>query len=321
MDSQERKKVNVATKYAIEAFSGNDWHSLGQLTGGLNIVQNHPRLLRSLSFGDDDYPSCAAEVLNEIFKKNPAAIDDVVDYFDIDVWFEQKDPARYRKVFFGSAIKSPDFWVDGCLKAFISHLSQSKAQVSLLKRYLGQWGISAFIAHEDIEPSREWQKEIEAALETMDVMIAVLQPGFKDSDWCCQEVGYALGRKVEIIPLRAGLDPLGFIGKIQGVQIKNKLPLQAAEEVACLLLRKPKYRNQILLGLSMSITAIPSNDKIEKIRLVDSWEAATEEQLRTLLERVSLSDHEKSEIGDIIGKVKAFESGFGESAGTEGIPF
>ena len=56
MDARERKKVSVITKYVLECFSESDWYTLGQLTGSLETVQSHGRLLRSLSFRDDDYP-------------------------------------------------------------------------------------------------------------------------------------------------------------------------------------------------------------------------------------------------------------------------
>ena len=90
----------------------------------------------------------------------------------------------------------------------------------------------AFIAHEDIEASKEWRDEVEAGLETMEVLVAVVEPGFKESDWCAQEVGYALGRKIDIIPLRAGLDPFGFFGKYQGIQIKGKYPEMSWKKIA-----------------------------------------------------------------------------------------
>src|SRR4030042_349216 len=104
MEAQERKKVDVIAKYIIESFSEGDWYSLGQLTGAIETIQRHPRLLRSLGFGDEDYSYCVAEVLSIIFEKSPEMIDDVIDQFDIDVWYEQKDPRRYSTLFLGNTI-------------------------------------------------------------------------------------------------------------------------------------------------------------------------------------------------------------------------
>jgi hypothetical protein len=134
------------------------------------------------------------------------------------------DPDRYSRLFLPGTGITPDFWEDGYLRAFVSHLAESRGKVSRLKAALLSLGITAFIAHEDIQPSREWQREIEAALETMDFLIAFIEPNFANSEWTDQEIGYALGRRVEIIPVRVGRDPHGFIGKIQGVQGKGQMP-------------------------------------------------------------------------------------------------
>ena len=242
MDTLERKKVTVITKYALESFSERDWITLGQITGKLNVITEHPRLLRSMSFGDNDYDYCVAEILDTIFTQDSSLISDVIDHFDIDLWYQQKDLGKYRRVFLASTVSKADFWNDGYLKLFISHLSSNKERMSAMKANLAKWGISAFIAHEDIEPSRKWMDEVEAGLETMEVMAAVVEPGFQESDWCDQEVGFALGRKIDIIPLRAGLDPYGFFGKFQGIQIKGKYPEDVSNEIAQLLLKKPKHR-------------------------------------------------------------------------------
>jgi hypothetical protein len=307
MNPIERKKVTVISKYASEAFSEGDWLTLGQITGKLDKIQGHDRLFRSLSFGDDDYDYCVVEVLNEIFSDDPNQIPEVIDHFDIDLWYEQKFPEKYQRIFIESSMTSADFWKEGYLKLFVSHLSENKAQMSAMKNEFDKWGISAFIAHEDIEPSREWRNEVEAALETMDLMVAVVQPGFKNSDWCCQEVGYALGRKTDIIPLRAGMDPFGFFGKYQGIQIKGKTPIEASNEVTNLLLKKPKYRAKLLQSIGKAFSALKSDDKIQKIELLDTWSVATDEQIKLLLQRSALSAYEKKSLKSIINRVKAFE--------------
>ncbi|MGE4296049.1 MAG: TIR domain-containing protein, partial [Campylobacterales bacterium] len=198
MDSLGRKKVAVITTYILESFSQTDWLTLGQITGGLKTISEHPRLLRSLSFGDDDYPYCVNEVLESIFTQNSDLILDVIEHFDIELWFSQKDPEKYKRIF-GTPLRSADFWVNDYLRLFVSHLSSNRERMSAMKAALSNWGISAFVAHEDIEASKEWRDEVEAGLDTMDVLVAVVEPGFKESDWCVQEVGYALGGPLKIL--------------------------------------------------------------------------------------------------------------------------
>ena len=314
----------VITKYATESFSEGDWHTLGQIAGKLDVIMGHPRLFRSMSFGDDDYELCAAQVFDSIFANDSTLIDDIIDHFDIDLWYEQKFPQKHSRIFHSTIPKSADFWADGYLRLFISHLSSNKEKMSDLKAHLEQWGISAFIAHEDIEPSREWMNEVEAGLETMDALVAVVEPGFKESDWCVQEVGYALGRKVGIIPLRAGLDPFGFFGKYQGLQIKGRYPKDVSDEIAHLLLKKPKQRKIMLQGMSKALTSISSKKKIRIIKLLDSWSIATDDQIRILLEGISLLDNEKSQLASILHRVEAFkppENQMVELSDDDNLPF
>ena len=323
MNALERKKVSVVTKYVIESFTEGDWYTLGQITGKLDVVTNDYRLFRSMSFGDDDYDYCVAQVLDTIFSEDPNLIGDVIDHFDIDLWYQQKDPVKFQKVFAATQVASADFWVDGQLKIFISHLSSNKERMSAMKAELFHWGISAFIAHEDIEPSREWMNEVEAGLETMEVLIAVVEPGFKESDWCAQEVGFALGRHIDVIPLRAGLDPFGFFGKIQGVQIKGKVPKDVASEVVRLLLKKPKHRDKLLRAMGKSFRGLQSEQKTCAFNLLDSWTVATDAQIKALLENSSLSDFELDSLKTLITRVEAFKRQEPEPTTTDDddIPF
>lgn len=106
-------------------------------------------------------------------------------------------------------------WEVGGLRLFVTHCSEDKRAAVALKRELVSYGVSAFVAHEDIEPNRTWQTEIERALASMHALAAMATPGFDASVWCQQEIGFALGRGVPVIPLRLGADPSGFLGHIQ----------------------------------------------------------------------------------------------------------
>lgn len=307
MTPSDRKKISVITKYALETFTEHDWIELGQVTGELDAIARHPRLFRSMSFGDDDYESCVAETLNHIFTKHSDLINEVVDHFDIDLWYQQRDPEKYHRVFLTAAVKSADFWKTGFLKVFVSHISSNRHRMSALKTGLAFWGVSAFIAHEDIEASREWRDEVEAGLETMDVLVAVVEPGFKESDWCVQEVGFALGRKIDVIPLRAGLDPFGFFGKYQGIQIKGKNAEEVSFEIVQTLLKKPQHRNALLQSMGNAFAVLDSEKKIKLLELLDSWSIVNDTQIKALLEQASLSEHERQSLAYMIMRVGAFK--------------
>lgn len=136
------KKIAVNSKYVQESFSESDWYAIGQLTGQLGEITKHPRLLlRSLSFGDDDYGLCVAEVLDSIFSENVEAIGEVINHFDIDLWCQQKSPEKYQTLFVAHAVRTADFWISGYLKMFVSHLSSNRSRMSALKSNPSNWGV------------------------------------------------------------------------------------------------------------------------------------------------------------------------------------
>ncbi len=108
-------------------------------------------------------------------------------------------------------------WEENKFRIFLSHKSEVKRETANLKSRLSLFGVSAFVAHEDIHPTKAWQDEIENALSTMDAFVALMTDHFHESDWTDQEVGYALARGVPIIVVRLGLTPYGFLGKFQAL--------------------------------------------------------------------------------------------------------
>lgn len=121
-------------------------------------------------------------------------------------------------------------WQRGYFRLFISHSSKFKKKTSHLKICLRPYGIDAFVAHDDIQISKNWAIELENTLFTMDALAAILTDDFKSSEWCDQEVGIALGQKKLVIPIARNQEPYGIMGQIQGLMIQNQSLL--AKEVA-----------------------------------------------------------------------------------------
>ena len=86
-----------------------------------------------------------------------------------------------------------------------------------LKDELQHLGMSAFVAHNDIQPSREWQDEIRMALSSMHMLVTLLTDEFRGSNWTDQEVGFALGLGIPALPVKVSIDPYGFLRSIQAV--------------------------------------------------------------------------------------------------------
>ncbi len=159
----------------------------------------------------------------------------------------------------------PAFWGSNSARVFLSHLASMKVSVAQLKVELARVGISAFVAHEDIEPTKEWQTEIESALSSMDGLVALLAPGFKDSNWCDQEVGVAIGRRLPIVSVRLGLDPYGFIGKYQAVQGAGKEARILARELFEIFILNPSIGPKITSELVKLLSESYSFDESKRL--------------------------------------------------------
>lgn len=148
----------------------------------------------------------------------------------------------------GKRVISPEdekrIWGEEGFRVFLSHKNEVKAQTAKLKRELKSFGVSCFVAHEDIEPTKAWQDEIENALFSMDTLVALMTEKFHDSNWTDQEVGFALGRGVPIVSLKLERDPYGFLGKFQALSCSWG---SAAMEIVKILVKHDQGNNDQLL--------------------------------------------------------------------------
>ncbi|KUO52701.1 MAG: hypothetical protein APF82_02015 [Sphingomonadales bacterium BRH_c42] len=135
----------------------------------------------------------------------------------------------------GADVASPEpetpYWADGHLRVFISHLTGERELAAHIQTSLSRYGMSSFVAHNDIHPTLEWQTEIETALATCDLLVALIHPDFGASKWCDQEVGYALGKGIPVFAVRCGADPHGFVSRFQAFNGNGKSAPQIAKEL------------------------------------------------------------------------------------------
>ena len=73
-------KLVALKNHVVEGFNESHWQELGMLTGIHDQVANHPRLLRSLSFGDEDYEGHVLDFLQRMVNKDPANLDVIANY-------------------------------------------------------------------------------------------------------------------------------------------------------------------------------------------------------------------------------------------------
>ena len=80
-ETQQNSDRLLSLKREIAAhFTADNWLEVGTITNTLAIVQGHDRLLRSLSFGDDDYPGACFQVLLRIIAQDFANLDRIERY-------------------------------------------------------------------------------------------------------------------------------------------------------------------------------------------------------------------------------------------------
>jgi hypothetical protein len=175
-----------------------------------------------------------------------------------------------------SSLIEPAFWQKGMLRIFLSHLATHKVRAGELQKALLEFGISCFVAHNDIEPTATWQTEIETALATCDGLIALLHPEFHASNWTDQEIGFAMGRGLPIFSVHIGQTPYGFIGKFQAFQGKGKTPAAMAREIFDGF-RKNKQTQQrmgeVLVGLFEESTSFAdAKYKIGLLEELTTWQ-------------------------------------------------
>lgn len=170
-------------------------------------------------------------------------------------------------------------------RLFISHKDDNKKYANELKKALEVFGISSFVAHEDIEPSTEWQNEIEKALFSMDSLLALLSTGFSASTWTNQEVGVAFGRGVLILSVKAGEDPKGFVGKFQALRPKNKNMNDLAAQIVEQLMKNSRTSEKMKSAYIFALSATSQWSETERwAALLSSIDSLSHEQAAKLLD-------------------------------------
>lgn len=102
------------------------------------------------------------------------------------------------------------------LRVFISYNEEDKKLAKKIKEGLNHYGIQAFLAHDDIDPSKQWPDEILKNLRQADVFIALISKNFEKSEWTDQETGIAISLSKLILPISIdGTLPYGFMKDCQ----------------------------------------------------------------------------------------------------------
>lgn len=125
-------------------------------------------------------------------------------------------------------------------RIFISHKVEDKLYAARLKSWLANFGMDAFVAHEDIEVSDLWASSIEENLKSCNALVYICTDRANDSSWCQQEIGWALGRDIPVIAISFGAVPDAFLGRRQAMLLSNHRRLNLHNYYSAKLIRNKK---------------------------------------------------------------------------------
>ena len=190
-----------------------------------------------------------------------------------------------------STTEDEELWGDQPLRIFISHKWEDAEWVSGVRDVLAKYGISAFVAHKDITPSKRWRDVIKSGLRSCHMMVAVLHEDFHTSQWCDQEVGWALGRGIPIATVRRGdafkRENDGFLEEVQDIVLdltKSSGEWRAAREIFRAAIRSVKppelVRRTIAEALVTSASFENSRNLWAPILRQEQWEPQSLDRIK-----------------------------------------
>ena len=174
-------------------------------------------------------------------------------------------------------------WKPGMVRLFLSHSARHKKFASEVAEALEPLGISGFVAHESMTFDHGWQDQILVGLRTMQAFVVLLHSEVNESAWCQQEIGWAQGSDTPHYLVRLGVDPAGFIGRIQYPQVNPEDAKQVAALILQWLTGKDEFAEPLIAGLLSALET--STGFIDSIRITDQLaqvKSLTDEQWQRL---------------------------------------
>jgi hypothetical protein len=127
-------------------------------------------------------------------------------------------------------------------------------------------------------------------------MAVFLHRGFRESSWCDQEVGFALARRVPVLPIAIDVMPYGFMGKWQAARcMPNENPYQVSNKVLQWLVRTPSAQAAMTEGL---VTAFEQSGSYDTTRRIYSMLADMPAFTPLQLQRLETAAKNNGEVRD-----------------------
>ena len=99
--------IKLAVGRALAArFDKSDWIELGLMLDKEDLIGNHPRLLRSLDFGDDDYQGAVFQIVSELLGEKRTStstrftnLAEVAEFIGLEEWLKANQAHLYQKLY------------------------------------------------------------------------------------------------------------------------------------------------------------------------------------------------------------------------------
>lgn len=121
MDNSVANRILEIKDRILADFNSGNWEEIALLTGATDLIVNHPRLLRSLAWGDEDYEGNVLQVLRRIADRNPAALGTIGEYIDkrfaVQSTYISAKPSQRRITFAPYVFQVPELTVESDLLA------------------------------------------------------------------------------------------------------------------------------------------------------------------------------------------------------------
>lgn len=209
------------------------------------------------------------ETARELAKSHWSEIEAMIESLPIGMWNPPSESSEQDKVkacehilanlghselediaaYVGVGGPATRMWEPATFRLFITHVSPFSQEAQSISEQLSRFAVSGFVAHANIAPLTEWDKELKNALFTAHALAALLTDGFSRSEWAHQEVGVAIGRRLLIVPVLIDEVPSGLMSKYQAIRAQKRTPEEIAQRVFELLLHSPPTRQKVVQAL------------------------------------------------------------------------
>ena len=117
----------------VAGFDAGNWEEMGLVSGSSDLISGHHRLLRSLSWGDEDYAGNVLTVLRQIAERDPRTLTTIEEYLDQhfpgESTYISAKPAERRITFAPYVFQVPDGYVEPDLVAVMMPFSMEFTSV------------------------------------------------------------------------------------------------------------------------------------------------------------------------------------------------